>query len=135
MPDASVIDRQHQKLVRMFDELNDAVKSRVPREDIYWIIDDIIKFTRIHFAAEEGLMLQFGYPELKAHQDKHAELIKDALRLRAKLDYVGEEMFTDWLNHWPFSRVLAHIQYADKQVQDHITRSGVKKLRLGPTIL
>jgi len=65
-------------------------------------------------------MVQSDYPEFEAHREKHKELINDALHLRNKLDYVGEQMFTDWLNHWPFARVLAHIQYADQQVEDHI---------------
>ena len=27
-------------------------------------------------------------------------------------------MFTDWFNHWPFARVLKHIQLADQQFED-----------------
>jgi len=114
------IDKQHEKLVNMFNRLNEAVKNNESREDIYRIIDDVIAFTRIHFATEEQLMVQSDYPEFEAHREKHKELINDALHLRNKLDYVGEQMFTDWLNHWPFARVLAHIQYADQQVEDHI---------------
>ena len=36
-------------------------------------------------------------------------------------------MFTEWFNHWPFANVLAHIQYADKQFEDHIIQSRVKE--------
>jgi hemerythrin-like metal-binding protein len=111
----------------MFNRLNEAVKNNESREDIYRIIDDIIAFTRLHFATEERLMVRSGYPEIEAHRDKHKLLIDEALHLKGKLDYVGELMFTDWLNHWPFARVLAHIQYADQQVEDHIIRSDVKE--------
>jgi hemerythrin len=72
-------------------------------------------------------MVQSGYPEIEGHKNMHRELIKDALRLKEKLDYVGEDMFREWFNHWPFGRVLAHIQYADKQIQDHIIQGGVKE--------
>ena len=127
MFDMSEIDQQHQELVSMLNRLNDAVKNNESREDIYRIIDDVIAFTRLHFATEEQLMIQSGYTDIEWHKDKHKQLIQDALHLKGKLAYVGEEMFTDWLNHWPFARVLAHIQYADKQIEDHITQSGVKE--------
>ena len=127
MFDMSEIDQQHQELVSMLNRLNDAVKNNESREDIYRIIDDVIAFTRLHFATEEQLMIQSGYTEIEWHKDKHKQLIQDALHLKGKLAYVGEEMFTDWFNHWPFARVLAHIQYADKQIVDHIIQSGVKE--------
>jgi hemerythrin-like metal-binding protein len=103
------------------------VKNNESREDIYRIIDDVIAFTRLHFATEEQLMIQSGYTDIEWHKDKHKELIQDALHLKGKLAYVGEEMFTDWFNHWPFARVLAHIQYADKQFEDQLLQSGMKE--------
>jgi hemerythrin-like metal-binding domain len=123
----TLIDQQHQELVSMLNRLNDAVKNNESREDIYRIIDDVIAFTRLHFATEEQLMMQSGYTEIEWHKDKHKELIQDALHLKGKLAYVGEEMFTDWFNHWPFARVLAHIQYADKQFEDQLLQSGMKE--------
>ena len=123
----SEIDQQHQELVSMLNRLNNAVKNNESREDIYRIIDDVIAFTRLHFATEEQLMIQSGYTDIEWHKDKHKELIQDALHLKGKLAYVGEEMFTDWFNHWPFARVLAHIQYADKQFEDQLLQSGMKE--------
>lgn len=120
MLDVSEIDRQHKELVDRFNLLHEAVQSRVARAEIYLLIDEIISYTRLHFAAEERVMLEAGYPMLEEHRKKHQELISDALRLRNKLDQVGEELFDDWLNHWPFGRVLAHIQYADHQIEDHV---------------
>lgn len=120
MLDASEIDRQHKDLVERFNRLHEAVQNRAPRPELYRQIDDIISHTRLHFAAEERVMLEAGYPMLEEHKKKHQELIHDALRLREKLNLVGEELFDDWLNHWPFGRVLAHIQYADHQLEDHI---------------
>jgi hemerythrin len=127
MFDVSVIHQQHRELFNMLNRLNNAVKNNESREDIYRIIDDVIAFTRLHFATEEQLMIQSGYTEIEWHKDKHKELIQDALHLKGKLAYVGEEMFTDWFNHWPFARVLAHIQYADKQFEDQLLQSGMKE--------
>ena len=122
MLDIAEIDRQHRELVNMFNRLNDAVKNHESRNDIYRLIDEVISYTRLHFATEEQLMVQSGFPEIESHKRMHEELIKDTLHLKDKLDYVGEDMFSDWFNHWPFGRVLAHIQYGDKQIEDHIIR-------------
>jgi hemerythrin len=123
MIDAPEIEQQHQQLVSMFNRLNNAVKGRASREEIYQIIDEVIAFTIVHFATEERIMAKSGYPEIAAHQDKHRQLIEEALHLKEKLNYVGEAMFTEWFNHWPFARVLAHIQYADKQIELHIMQN------------
>lgn len=124
MLDVSDIDQQHKELVSKFNRLHEAVQNRVPREEVYRLIDEIISHTRLHFAAEEQVMREAGYPMIEAHKAKHRELIQDTLRLRDKLNHVGEEMFTEWLDHWPFARVLAHIQYADHQLEDHIFQGG-----------
>jgi hemerythrin-like metal-binding protein len=126
MTGVTEIDLQHQELVNMLHRLNDAVKNSESRESIYRLIDDVITYTRLHFETEERLMVQSGYSGTEWHKNRHDELIKDALSLKEKLDCVGEQMFTDWFNHWPFADVLAHIQYADQQVEDHIIQRGVK---------
>jgi hemerythrin len=127
MHDAAIIDQQHRELVNMLNRLNDAVKNNESREDIYRIIDEVIAFTAFHFETEEQLMVQSGYADIEWHKDKHKQLMQDALHLKAKLAYVGEEMFTDWFNHWPFARVLKHIQFADKQFEDQLLQSDAKE--------
>ena len=124
MSDVSEIDQQHQELVKMLNNLNDAVAKRESRESIYLIIDEVIGYTRFHFATEERLMVNSGYTDVEFHKDKHRQLMEDALHLKEKLADLGEEMFTDWFKHWPFTRVLAHIQYADQQFEDQLGRNG-----------
>lgn len=121
--DLSIIDQQHLELVNLFNKLNSAVKNNQSREDIFKIIDEVIAYTSLHFATEEQIMVQSGYADVDWHKDRHRDLLKDAQHLNAKLADVGEEMFTDWFNHWPFARVLAHIQYADTQFEDHLAKN------------
>lgn len=124
MSDVSEIDQQHQVLVNMLNTLNEAVMNRKPRDDIFLIIDEVIGYTQFHFATEERLMAHSGYTDVEFHKDKHKQLMQDALHLKEKLADLGEEMFTDWFKHWPFTRVLAHIQFADQQFEDQLRRNG-----------
>lgn len=127
MFDVAEIDQQHRELVKLFGRLNDAVKNHEPRKDIFRIIDDVISYMELHFATEERLMVMSGYPLIAEHKERHKELIKDARRLKDKLEYMGEDMFSEWFNHWPFGNILAHIQYGDKQIEDHIIQSVLKE--------
>jgi len=127
MFDVSEIDRQHQQLVSSLNRLNEAVTNNEPRENIDRIIDDVISYTRMHFETEERLMILSGYPEKDRHVDKHEELIRDALHFREKLNYMEADLFPEWFHHWPFSRVLAHIQYADQQLEQHLAEADLNK--------
>lgn len=127
MSEVSEIDQQHQELVKMLDGLNEAVKNKASREDIYRMIDEVIAYTRFHFATEERMMAHSGYTDVEFHKEKHKQLMEDALHLKEKLADLGEAMFTDWFKHWPFTRVLAHIQYADKQFEEQLVRDVMNK--------
>jgi len=120
------IEHQHSELVSMFSKLNEAVKNNESRKNIYQIIDDVISFTREHFADEEQLMRESAYPEIDSHKTMHMELIDEALHLKGKFDYVDELAFRDWLNHWPLGRVLAHIKYADQHFEEYLAKKGIK---------
>jgi len=120
------IEHQHSELVSMFSKLNEAVKNNESRKNIYQIIDDVISFTREHFADEEQLMRESAYPEIDSHKTMHRELIDEALHLKGKFDYVDELAFRDWLNHWPLGRVLAHIKYADQHFEEYLAKKGIK---------
>jgi hemerythrin len=126
VPYKTAIHQQHVELVNKFIELNEAVRNNASRENVYRIIDEVIIFTSKHFADEEQLMVESEYPEIDAHMQMHRELIDEALKLKKKFDYVEEDMFMEWLNHWPFGRVVAHIQYADKQLEDYINQKSIK---------
>jgi hemerythrin-like metal-binding protein len=123
MADVKEIELQHTELVSIFNKLNQAVKNNESRQQIYKIIDDIIAYTHVHFSKEEEFMVQTGFPEIEQHRKMHQELLDEAKQLKGKFDYVDDEQFMDWLNHWPFNRVLAHIQYADKQFENHMSQS------------
>lgn len=124
MFDMAEIDQQHRELIGIYLRLNDALKNNEPQKKIFGIIDEAISYTELHFATEERLMAKSGYPLLEEHRKNHLELLNDARRLKDRLEDVGENMFSDWFNHWSFGNVLAHIQYGDKQIEDYIVTVG-----------
>jgi hemerythrin len=120
MPDTHEMIRQHHELIALCRKLDEAVKRRRPRPEIYQIMDELIACTATHFEAEERLMAEAGYPELEGHKARHKELLERTRKFRRRLELYGEENFTEWFNHWPFPFILAHIQNGDHQIGDHI---------------
>lgn len=120
MPDTHEMIQQHYDLIALCKKLDDAVKRRQPRAEIYQIMDELIACTVHHFEAEERLMAEAGYPELEGHKAGHEELLERTRKFRRRLDLYGEENFTEWFNHWPFPFILAHIRNGDHQIGDHI---------------
>ncbi len=127
MTTVEAIYQQHGELIDKLNALNNAVARADSREQIYLNIEDIIAYTRFHFSAEEQFMIDTGFEDIEWHREKHQQLMEDAIRLKDKLNHIGEEMFTDWFVHWPFGRVLAHIQYADRQFEDHLRQHAQAK--------
>jgi hemerythrin len=68
------VDRQHQRLFSMINEFHEAMSRHQGREILGPLLGDLAAYTLEHFAAEEALMRENGFPDLERHQLLHAEL-------------------------------------------------------------
>lgn len=66
------IDSQHQKLITMINELNDAMMKGKAKEILSPIIDGLIAYTQVHFTKEEMMFDKFKYPDAPTHKAEHA---------------------------------------------------------------
>ncbi|MES9887358.1 MAG: bacteriohemerythrin, partial [Candidatus Sedimenticola sp. 6PFRAG1] len=99
-----VIDEQHKRIVQYINDLYDAQTSG--SGNVAEVIEDLVDYTVSHFAFEESLMEQAGYPFLEPHKKVHALFIKKVTvfveRFKAGEDVAGEllSMLQRWLvNH------------------------------------
>jgi len=98
-----LIDRQHQTLFALVNEVADKVKTgNMP--EIKGVINRLAAYTAEHFRDEEAIMRKAGYPGLEDHEMIHAELLEKVQDLRTKLEknqavsMVGIIRFlSDWL--------------------------------------
>ena len=100
------MDLQHRKLVELINILHDAMTGGKGNEVIGAVLDELVRYTKVHFSAEERLMRSGSYPELPAHRDEHALLTKIALDLQqqhhagaAILSVKASHFLKDWLTH------------------------------------
>lgn len=112
------IDQQHAELVNMLNRINDAVKNNAPHETLSQMFDDLVAYTDFHFRSEEYLMDESGFPDSEAHKKEHRLLVEESHYLKERLIDGSELLALQSLKDW----VLAHIQFMDRRVAEHLLR-------------
>ena len=77
------IDAQHKNVFRLAAEFHRAIVSGEGKAFIPQLLDRLVQYTAVHFAYEERLMQEAGYPNLPAHKAEHEELTKKLLRFQS----------------------------------------------------
>ncbi len=65
------IDKDHKKLIEVFNDLVDLIALNKSREEFAKILSKMTDYSLEHFRKEEAYMEQFNYPELKEHREYH----------------------------------------------------------------
>ncbi len=109
------IDEQHRKQLEMAQSVHDALHEGDRPDELLNKLDELLQFTRMHFAYEETLMAEHGYPGTEDHRREHTVLLNRVEKLREALASGRTLMYTtdlDVSDDW----VLAHIDDADRQL-------------------
>ncbi|CAK0780008.1 hypothetical protein CCP3SC15_60030 [Gammaproteobacteria bacterium] len=70
------IDEQHQKLILIINKLNDAMVAGKSKAVLGEVIDDLVNYTKTHFAVEEKYFIRFHYPGTTVHKLEHTEFVR-----------------------------------------------------------
>lgn len=99
------MDRQHKQLVKILNELHQAMLAGSQRKDLIRVMEELILYTKYHFTTEERLMAEAGYPSLALHKQKHQaltakveEYASDVLKGRTTISLSILQFLKDWLN-------------------------------------
>jgi hemerythrin len=71
----ATIDQQHQQLMTLINELNEAMLQGKGRQMVGDILGKLIRYTGTHFADEEKLLMDHDYPEYAEHKAKHTKMV------------------------------------------------------------
>ena len=121
----SVLDEDHKRLVRLLNDLHDGIAAGHGTERLEVVLEGLVKYTAIHFAREEELFAQCGYPATAEHTEEHRELTRQVLEIQARYNrglFDAPSLKTmDFLKGW----LNDHIQGSDKQYKQHLNASGI----------
>jgi hemerythrin len=59
----TTVDSQHKNLFRMAADLHRAMLAGTAKPKLFQLLEDLVQYTLVHFAYEERLMEDAGYPE------------------------------------------------------------------------
>ncbi len=121
----AVIDEQHKRLAELSGRVHEILESNPQGgQEIRHMVDELIDFTRLHFATEEDLMRKYQYPGYEAHRAAHkqvlyrlgtlAELSEQPMRLATRIDPDASD---DW--------VTSHLLEKDAHLGEFLNEKGV----------
>lgn len=121
----SKFDEQHQKLVGMINQLYEAMKVGKGQLELGKILEDLVDYTRKHFASEEALMLKHGYPNYTQHKASHDRLTQQVIEFKHQYDEgkIGLSVqMMNFLKEW----LVNHILDEDKAYSNFFEAKGEK---------
>jgi hemerythrin len=118
------IDRQHQKLVVMLNDLHSAMKKGQGRSAVDRIVDGLIDYSIAHFSTEETYFKQYGYPKAAMHTREHADFIARVGSFKRAAAEGGQALPIEvmlFLKDW----LLNHIKGSDKDYRGFFNQNGL----------
>jgi hemerythrin len=102
-------DVQHKQLVDIINRLHQALVEGKTRVVVGRTLDELIRYTKAHFAVEEKVLQDCGYPDFVAHHSEHERLAYAVLEFYQKL--MSNEMgltaqAVDFLREWLGEEIL-----------------------------
>jgi len=121
----AVLDRQHQKLFDMINELNDALAAGHGAAAMEKVLRKLADYATTHFAEEEALMKGYGFPGLETHRREHeafgrnlAKYVEDFRASKTGAPVALLLYLQSWLKN--------HVLKTDKDYSDHLNQRGVR---------
>lgn len=109
-----LMDAQHQTLFALANELLVAVIDGLTKETIHSVIRRLLAHTVQHFADEEALQSESGFPGWESHQRLHEELVQKARELER--DFLAGELGVARLFEFlAYELVARHMLIADRE--------------------
>jgi methyl-accepting chemotaxis protein len=115
------IDQQHQELVGLINRLHQSMKENSDHQKMSSILSGLADYTVFHFKAEEALMAECDYPDLKDHIKLHENLVGRLVDFQKRFQQ-GDAMISmelmDFLKDW----LVNHIKGADKRYGPYVRK-------------
>jgi hemerythrin len=120
-----LIDGQHQQLIGLINHLHEAMTQGQGQTILGEIVEGLVRYTKVHFAAEEALFEASQYSDCVAHKQQHREFVQKVTdfqqgladgRLMLTLDVM--DFLADWL--------VLHIRGTDTAYVPYLDLAGTR---------
>jgi hemerythrin-like metal-binding protein len=104
------VDVQHRRMIELINRINDTLGNGEQVESAWNAMDELLVFTAEHFAHEEEVMLQQGYPDVNLHIEEHRKMLAQMRNLvgeaRHSLSPVKVGLLPAFLADWAELHIL-----------------------------
>ena len=121
----AAIDDQHREIIERVNLIADAVDQGNRHEAVQEMMGDLALFACEHFALEERLMTEHGFPDMEDHIAEHLGLLQQMDNLRNALRTPNptkaalvSAFITDWAE--------LHILQSDKEIGAFLAAKGIR---------
>lgn len=119
-----IVDRQHRQLFDHANALLQAVMSMAPRDEILARMRTLIDDVSAHFAEEERLHDEIGFPARVAHAAEHSRLLEKASRLFESARDNAELPVADVFHFLAYEIVAQHLVMSDRGYFPYLEKPG-----------
>lgn len=117
-------DHDHQELFDLINALAAAVSGHTARQLIPETLARLVDYTTSHFAREEQVMREHGFPGYEEHRREHAALTAKVVQFQADVE-AGKRDVTMPVLHFLRDWLIEHTQGRDKLYGVFLNRRGV----------
>jgi hemerythrin len=119
------LDDDHKKLIDIINALHAGIVAGHKKEILAAVLDQLVNYTKFHFAKEEELLFQTKYLAVSTHKMEHASFVSRITNLQERLKSAPVVMLDlelmSFLRNW----LLTHIQGSDIKYGPRLNASGI----------
>ena len=120
-----VLDEHHRHIFHLLNRIYETLLLQQGRAALAYLLDELIVYTRSHFAGEELLMKCFAYPDGPSHELEHMRLVRALLEFREQFADGHENLVTPLLEFME-GRLIRHIVTTDCRYSAFFAERGAK---------
>jgi len=122
-----IIDDQHKGLLNLVNDMYNHVADDGKSEQLYFqkIIQEAVKYVKVHFATEERILRATNYKGYAEHKREHDAFILTVVDNIRAFEAGRQNLisFTHFLKDW----ILTHIAIMDKQYFEYLRKIATRK--------
>jgi hemerythrin len=106
-----LMDKQHQVLIEMINKMHEAMKVGKGGVEAGIIVNEMIDYSAMHFAAEEELMKKHQFTALKDHVKEHKAFMEKAAGFQKEISsgsFTLSMELTTFLRDWLTNHILVN---------------------------
>ncbi len=120
-----VIDDQHKKWIDIINKYHDSIIDKSDNENLTaQIMDEMMEYSKFHFAFEEAILEKNGYPKIADHRALHNNYIEMLLK-KVQEEQNGELMLSRDVMVMLINWLQNHILFEDMKYKSFFKANDI----------